>query len=106
MIALTKENFEDEVLKHDGVVFVDFWSPKCVPCMDLVPEVEAFSEKNEGRAKFCKLDTAGNKRLAISQKVMGIPTIVLYKNGEKVHVFDKDSIEFSAIQAKLDELLA
>ena len=105
MIELTKENFEEEVLNNDGVVFVDFWSPKCEPCMDLLPEVEAFAQKNEGRAKFCKLDTAGNRRLAISQKVMGLPTMVLYKNGGKVHVFDKESIDFGVIQTKLDELL-
>ena len=106
MIELTKENFDAEVLQSGGVVFVDFWSPKCEPCMALLPEVEAFAEKNEGRVKFCKIDTAGNKRLSISQKVMGIPTMVLYKDGEKVHVFDKESIDFNVIQAKLDELLA
>ena len=105
MIELTKENFDDEVMKGGGVVFVDFWSPKCEPCMALLPEVEAFAEKNKGRAKFCKIDTAGNKRLSIAQKVMGIPTMVLYKDGEKVHVFDRDSIDFNAIQAKLDEML-
>ncbi|MCL2580737.1 MAG: thioredoxin family protein [Oscillospiraceae bacterium] len=106
MVELTKENFDAEVLEAGGVVFVDFWSPKCEPCMGLLPEVEAFAEKNAGRgAKFCKLDTAGNKRLAIAQKVMGIPTFVFYKDGEKVFVFDKDVIEMGAVQAKLDELL-
>lgn len=105
MIELTKENFDAEVMQSDEVVFVDFWSPKCEPCMELLPEVEAFAEKNAGRAKFCKLDTAGNKRLAISQKVMGIPTFVFYKGGEKAFVFDKESIEMGAVQAKLDELL-
>ena len=106
MIELTKENFDAEVLEAGGVVFVDFWSPKCEPCMGLLPEVEAFAEKNAASgAKFCKLDTAGNKRLAIAQKVMGIPTFVFYKDGEKVFVFDKDAIEMGAVQAKLDELL-
>ena len=105
MVELTKENFEEEVLNSAGVVFVDFWSPKCEPCMEIMPEFEAFAQKNEGRAKFCKLDAAGNRRLSISQKVMGIPTMALYKNGEKVHVFDKESIDFSVIQTKLDELL-
>ncbi|MCL2857994.1 MAG: thioredoxin family protein [Oscillospiraceae bacterium] len=105
MIDLTKENFDAEVLESEGVVFVDFWSPKCEPCMGLLPDVEAFAEKNAGRAKFCKLDTAGNKRLAIAQKVMGIPTFVFYKNGEKAFVFNKDEIEMGAVQAKLDELL-
>ena len=106
MIELTKENFDTEVLNNEGVVFVDFWSPKCEPCMALLPDIEAFAEKNTGRVKFCKLDTAGNKRLAIAQKVMGLPTIVLYKNGEKVHIFDSNSIDFSIIQSKIDELLA
>ena len=105
MIELTKENFDAEVLEYEGVVYVDFWSPKCEPCMGLLPEVEAFAEKNAGRAKFCKLDTAGNKRLAIAQKVMGIPAFVFYKNGEKVFTFNKDEIEMGAVQAKLDELL-
>ena len=105
MVELTRENFDAEVLGAGGVVFVDFWSPKCEPCFELLPEVEAFVAKNEGRAKFCKLDTAGNKRLAIAQKVMGLPTFVFYKDGEKVFTFDKEAIEMVAVQAKLDELL-
>ena len=107
MIDLTKDNFEAEVLQAKGIVFVDFWSEKCVPCMALLPEVVAFAEKNAGLAKFCKLDTAGNRRLAISQKVMGLPTLVFYKDGEKIFTFDKEAIDeggMSAIQAKLDEL--
>ncbi len=104
MIAVDKENFEAEVLQAEGLVFVDFWSPKCEPCMALLPEVEAFAEKNAGRAKFCKLDAAANKRLSIAQKVMGLPAFVFYKNGEKVFTFDKESIDMPAVQAKLDEL--
>lgn len=108
MVDVHKENFEAEVLNAKGVVFVDFWSPKCEPCMAVLPEVEAFAAKNEGKAKFCKLDTTGNKRLAIAQKVMGQPTFVFYKNGEKVFTFDKDAIEndgIQAVQKKLDELI-
>ena len=109
MIELTKENFEAEVLQAEGLVFVDFWSEKCEPCMALLPEVVALAEKNEGRAKFCKLDTAGNRRLAISQQVMGLPTLVFYQEGKKVFTFDKEAIEaggIAAVQAKLDELAA
>ena len=108
MVELNKDNFEAEVLQADGLVFVDFWSEKCEPCMALLPEVVAFAEKNAGRAKFCKLDTAGNRRLAMGQKVMGLPTLVFYKGGEKIFSFDKDAIEqggIAAVQAKLDELL-
>jgi thioredoxin 1 len=109
MVDLTKENFDAEVLQADGLVFVDFWSEKCEPCMALLPDVHAFVERNEGKAKFCKLDTAGNKRLAIAQKVMGLPTFVFYKGGEKLAVLDKDALEeggIAIVQAKLDELLA
>ena len=109
MIELNKDNFDQEVLQAEGVVFVDFWSEKCEPCMALMTEVVEFAKKNDGRAKFCKLDTAGNRRLAMGQKVMGLPTLVFYKSGEKVSTFDKDAIErggMAAVQAKLDELLA
>ena len=108
MIELTKDNFEAEVTNAEGLVFVDFWSEKCEPCMALMPEVIAFAEKNAGRAKFCKLNTAGNRRLAIAQKVMGLPTLLFYKNGEKIFAFDKESIEsggMAAVQQKLEELL-
>ena len=104
MIEVNKENFEVEVLQAKGLVFVDFWSPKCEPCMELLPEVEAMAERNADKAKFCKLDAAANKRLSISQKVMGLPTLVFYKDGEKVFTFDKDSIEMDAVEAKLNEL--
>jgi len=106
MIELNKENFDGEVLSPDaGVVFVDFWSPKCEPCLALLPDVEAFAEKNAGKAKFCKLDTTTNKRLSIAQKVLGIPALAFYKNGEKVFVFNKDEIEMDAVQSKLDDLI-
>ncbi|MDR0840889.1 MAG: thioredoxin [Christensenellaceae bacterium] len=104
MIELSKENFEQEVLQASGIVFVDFWSPQCEPCIALFPEVEAFAERNAGSAKFCKLDTAGNKRLAISQKVLGLPTYIFYKDGAPACVFGKDDINIPALQAKLDEL--
>jgi len=107
MIELTKDNFDTEVLEADGLVFVDFWSEKCEPCMALMPEIIALAEKNAGRAKFCKLDTAGNRRLAIAQKVMGLPTLVFYRGGEKIFTFDAEAISeggIMAVQAKLDEL--
>jgi len=83
MLELTSENFEREVMKSEKPVLVDFWGPRCEPCKALMPQVEKLEEKYGGGIKFCKLDTSKNMRLAISQKVMGLPTLIVYKNGEK-----------------------
>jgi thioredoxin 1 len=84
MIELNKDNFEAEVLQASGPVLVDFWGDKCEPCKALMPEVHALAEKYGDKIKMCKLNTGENRRLAISQKVMGLPTFIVYKNGEKV----------------------
>jgi len=104
MLEVNKENFEQEVLQADGLVVVDFWSPKCEPCKELMPAVHGLADKYADKAKFCSLDTAGNKRLSIAQKVMGIPTIGFYKGGEKVFEMSKD-IVIEDVEAKIQELL-
>lgn len=103
MIEVDKKTFEDEVLNADGLVMVDFWSPKCEPCKALMPSVHALAEKYEGQAKFCSLDTAGNKRLAITQKVLGLPTIAFYKDGSKIAEVTGD-VTIEDVAAKLEEL--
>ena len=104
MLALTKENFEKEVLQADCLVLVDFWSEKCEPCKALMPGVHELAEKYSGKAKFCSLDTNGNKRLAISQKVMGLPTILFYRDG-KIIAELSTNISLKDIETKLLELV-
>ena len=84
MIELNKDNFDAEVLQAAGPVLVDFWGDKCEPCKALMPEVHALAETYGDKIKMCKLNTSENRRLAIGQKVMGLPTFIVYKNGEKV----------------------
>ena len=84
MLELNKENFEAEVLQAPGITMVDFWSPKCEPCQALMPEVTALAEKYDGKIKFCKVNAIENRRLALSQKVLGLPVIAFYKGGEKI----------------------
>lgn len=104
MLELNKENFEQEVLQADGLVLVDYWSPKCEPCMELLPHVEELAGRYQD-VKFGKLNIVQNRRLAIGQKVMGLPTILIYRNGEKAAELSKDfSIE--DVEQKLRELLA
>lgn len=105
MVELTKDNFQEEVLDAAGFVLVDFWSDGCEPCKALMPDVVALSEEFEGKATFGKLNTAKARRLAISQKVLGLPTIILYKDGEKVAEVTKDDATREGIKAMLDNNL-
>lgn len=90
MLILDKTNFEDEVLKAEGYVIVDFFGDGCVPCAALMPHIEALSEKYGDKIKFTKLNTTKARRLAIGQKIMGLPVIAVYKDGEKVEELIKD----------------
>ena len=84
MIELNKENFEEEVKQAKGPVLVDFWGPTCEPCKALMPHIEALEEEYGEKVKFTSLDITKARRLAIGQKVMGLPAIIIYKDGEEV----------------------
>ena len=101
MITVNKENFEQEVLQADGVVMVDWWGPKCEHCLELMPSVEQLAEKYQDQIKFCSVDTSGNRRLAISQKVLGLPAILFYKGGIKVDDLSGQDIQPEDIEAKI-----
>lgn len=102
MLVLDKENFEMEVLKASGLVVVDFWGEGCEPCKALMPEFEALSESYEEKVTFAKLNTSQERRLAISQRVLGLPTVVLYKDGERVAECTKDSATQVGIKQMID----
>ncbi|MCT4633208.1 MAG: thioredoxin family protein [Firmicutes bacterium] len=104
MLSVDKNTFEDEVLKGDGLILVDFWSEGCEPCKALMPHVEDLEEEY-GQVKFCKLNTAKARRLAISQKVLGLPTIVLYKDGEKLQEVTNDDATKENIEKMINQFL-
>lgn len=101
MLELTKDNFDEEVLQAEGLVLVDYWSDGCEPCKALMPDIVALSEAFEGKVKFCKLNTSTARRLAISQKILGLPTITLYQGGAKVGEVTKDD----ANKVKIKEMI-
>jgi len=90
MLELDKETFEPEVLKAEGTVFVDFYSDGCEPCKALMPVVEALAGKYGDKMKFTKINTMKARRLAIAQKVLGLPVMAIYKDGEKAVELVKD----------------
>ena len=103
MIEVDKENFEKEVLQEEGLVVVDFWSPQCVPCKELMPEIVELAKKYDKKVKFCKLNIAGNRRLAIGQKVLGLPTIAFYEGGTKIAELSND-FGVQDVESKIEEL--
>ncbi|MBS5788448.1 thioredoxin domain-containing protein [Clostridioides mangenotii] len=105
MLSLDKETFEAEVLNSDEVVFVDFWSEGCEPCKALLPDIEKLSETYGDKIKFCKMDTTKARRLAIKQKVLGLPTLAIYKNGEKIDEVTKDDATVPNIEEMIKKHL-
>ena len=93
MIELVKENFDEEVLNYtEKPVFVDFWGDKCEICKELMPGVHGLEEKYGDKIKFSSLNISSARRLAIGQKVLGLPTMIIYKNGEKLSTITPDKI--------------
>lgn len=103
MLIVDKETFGPEVLESEGYVLVDYYSDGCVPCQALLPQLEVIAENNAEKAKFVKLNTSKARRLAIKQKVLGLPTIILYKDGIKVSELTKDDATAKNIETMLAE---
>lgn len=73
-----------------------------MPCEAIKPSVEGFAEKYGDKLKFAKLNTTGAKRLAMSQKVMSLPSLIVYEGGEKVESILKDGANETDIEAMIN----
>lgn len=105
MLVFDKDNFETEVLGSEGLVLVDFWSESCEPCKALMPDVITLSETYGEQVKFGKLDSSKARRLAIKEKVLGLPTIVMYKDGVKIDELTKDDATAINIEAMIKKYI-
>ena len=83
-IEFTDANFSEEVLGADVPVLVDFWAPWCGPCKMIAPMVEEISNEYAGKVKVGKLNIDDNQTVASQYGVQGIPTLMIFKNGEMV----------------------
>jgi thioredoxin 1 len=105
MLIIDKENFETEVMGSEQPVVLDFWGPKCGPCLALLPDVETLAEEYGRNVKFCKLNVMENRRLCITLKVMGVPTFLFYLKGERKESITGDDVTIEAIRAGVERLL-
>ncbi|TDC45558.1 thioredoxin [Actinomadura sp. KC345] len=83
-ITVTDATFSDEVLGSDTPVLVDFWADWCGPCRMVAPILDQIAEEQDGKIKIAKLDYDANPETPNKYGVMGLPTLLLYKNGEVV----------------------
>jgi thioredoxin 1 len=81
--TVTDDNFGSEVLSASGPVLVDFWAEWCTPCKAIAPALEQISEELGDKVTIAKLNIDDNPEAATKYGVMSIPTMILFKNGER-----------------------
>lgn len=86
IIKVDISSFENEVLNHLGIVLVDFWAEWCGPCKMQLPILEKISDEIPS-VKICKINVDENTDLAVKFGIRSIPTMMVFKNGEKVEQF-------------------
>ncbi len=82
IVHVTDANFEDEVLKSDIPVLVDYWAEWCGPCKMIAPVLEELATDYDGKVKICKLDVDANQETAAKFGIRGIPTLMIFKDGD------------------------
>ncbi|WP_313343497.1 thioredoxin TrxA [Sedimentibacter sp.] len=105
MLVLDKTNFDQEVLQSEGYILVDFFGDGCAPCEALMPHVMELSEKYGDKVKFTKLNTTKARRVAIGQKVLGLPVVAIYKDGEKVEELIKEDATHENVEAMIKKYI-
>ena len=103
--AVTKETWDAEVLQPKELVVVDFWAVWCGPCRMVSPIVDELAKEYEGRAKVVKLNTDENPEISSRYHIMGIPTLMFFKDGKGV---DKlvGALSKSQYKDKIEAILA
>ena len=93
MIEFTDVNFDEEVLKSDTPVLVDFWAPWCGPCRVMSPLIEELAEEYEGKVKIGKINVDDHPNKVADYKPSSIPTLLFFKDGKMV-------VQLAGIQTK------
>jgi thioredoxin 1 len=104
VIEINDDSFEDEVLKCSLPVMVDFWAPWCGPCRMIAPITEKLAVEYEGRLKVCKLNVDNSPQTASKYRVLAIPQVLFFKNGEVVDQ-STGAVPEHVLQSKAESVL-
>jgi len=103
VVVLTEQNFAEGVLKADRPVLVDFYADWCKPCRALAPNIAYLARKYDGEVIFGKLNTDLNKRLSNQYRVRGLPTLIIFKDGQPADRM-MGFHDASAIEARIEKV--
>jgi len=98
---VTDDSFENDVLKSEVPVLVDYWAEWCGPCKVIAPVLEEIANEYDGKMKVCKLDIDANEETPPKYGIRGIPTLMLFKNGN-VEATKVGALSKSQLTAFLD----
>lgn len=105
ILNVTTSNWDKEVLESQGLIMVDFWAVWCAPCKMIAPTVDELAKEYSGTVKVAKLNTDENPEIASKYKIMGIPTLMFFKNGQKIDQV-VGAVSKPQLKSKIDSLLA
>ena len=102
--VVTDADFDQEVLKSDLPVLVDFWAEWCAPCKMIAPLVEDLSKEYEGKLNFAKMDIDSNPNTPMAYGIRSIPTLLLFRKGEPIDQI-VGAVPKSVLKKKIDSVL-
>jgi len=104
-LEVNADTFEKEVVQSELPVLVDFWGPRCGPCLALMPHVEGLGDKYGEKVKITKIDASNNRRLCLSLKVLGLPTYLFYNNGKEVDRLTGGDLTINDIEQSVKKMM-
>ncbi len=105
MLEVDSGTFAEQVLQSEKPVVVDFWGPRCAPCLALMPQVEKLEASCAETVKFVKVDASKNRRLCLELRVLSLPTYLFYKNGENVARLAGGEIKIQDIEEQVKQVV-
>jgi thioredoxin 1 len=105
-VEVNKDNYQQEVVEHQTPTVVDFWGPKCVRCLELMPTMEALAEAHREEMRLVKVDSSKNRRLCMGLRLMSLPAFIFYRDGQEVGRISGNDLTEEDLQKAVDDFLA